>query len=264
MIYISSDFYLHLEDSEPDLKYPRIGYLNYGDSVVVSSTASGYRAEGVLNNYTYERWCASSYPATIAIELDSIREINYIGIGAHTLAGFAVKAEYSLNGVDYTDITEFIQANNNAIMILFAKVEALYVRLTITGVGTAEIGVVFVGETLVMQRGIYGGHTPALLANTTEITHHLSEAGEFIGTTVVRKGYSTQYNFSNLTAEWIRDYFQDFMESARTNPFFMAWKPDTFLDEVFYGWCPSDIKPVNSGKRDFMSVNFDVRGYHEL
>lgn len=264
MIYISSDFYLHLGETEPDLKYPRIGYENLASSVIASSTATGYRANAMLNNYTYERWSPTAYPATLVFEASEIAEMNYIGIGAHTLSGFAVKVEISLNGADYTEVAEFISSTNNAIMVLFEKTEMKYVRITITGSGTAEIGVVYFGEVLVMQRSLYGGHTPILLGRETEITPHISDEGEFLGTTVVRRALKSNYNFSNLTASWIRETFDAFIQHARTEPFFIAWKPDTYLNEVVYGWCGADIKPSNMGKRDFMSVSFEVRGYNEL
>lgn len=266
MIYISSDLYLHLGETEPALKYPRIGYKNNASAASATSTKAGYTAAAVLNDFTYERWAPSISPASLVLEAASVEDINYVAIGAHTLTGFNVLVERSINGADYTTVYEFIPTTNKAIMILFDKTPGKYIRITITGTGTGtpEIGVVYFGETLVMQRSIYSGHTPITLARETDKTPHVSEAGEFLGATIIRKGYASSYAFNNLTAEWYRENFEPFVEHAITRPFFIAWKPDDFISEVVLGWTAGDIKPANTGVRDLMSVSFDVRGYNEL
>ncbi len=63
---------------------------------------------------------------------------------------------------------------------------------------------------------------------------------------------------SQMTARWYRDWFDPFVEAARRYPFFIAWNPLRFPDEVLYGWCNEDIQPTNQGRRDFMSVGFSV------
>jgi hypothetical protein len=264
MIYISSDLYLHLGESEPALKYPRIGYLNNASAASASSVKTGYSASAVLNDFTYERWAPSVSPASLIIEADTAEDVNYVAIGAHTLKGFNVLIERSVDGIAYTTIQELVTSSNKAIMILFDKTPVKYIKITITGSGTPEIGVVYFGETLVMQRSIYSGHTPITLARETEKTPHISEAGEYLGTTIIRKGYASSYSFNNLKAEWYREYFDPFVEHAITKPFFIAWKPDNFINEVIFGWTAGDIKPANSGIRDYMGVSFDVRGYNEL
>ena len=203
-------------------------------------------------------------PATLKLESTVIEKVNYLALGAHKLSGFTVKVEHSLDDSDYTTVSEFFVTKNNAIMVLFAETEVKYIKITITGTGSPEIGIAYFGKALVMERSVYGGHTPITMSRETEITPHISEAGEFLGTTVVRRGYSSGYNFNNLSASWVREKFDSFIQHARTRPFFIAWKPDRFADEVVYGWSPADIKPTNIGKRDLMSVSFDVRGYNEL
>ena len=262
MIYISSDLFLQITSGEiPSLKYPRIGYKTTSATVQGTNTKSGYIAEATQNDFTYERW-KSDGAGSLIYDMGTLTEIDYISIGAHTLGGINTEISTSVDGEDYDSISEFVASSNNAIMMLFETRTIRYIKIEIGD--EAEIGIVFFGKVLVMPRTIYGGHTPITLGRATEKNVYMSEEGEFLGTRIVRKGFKSTYNFTNLKASWIRSTFDDFIKHAITKPFFIAWRPSSFPDEVVYGWSDADIIPVNSGTKDYMSVDFTVRGYDEL
>ena len=262
MIYISGDLFLDIaEGIAPDLKYPRIGYKKIDSTVQGTNTKSGYSADAVKNNYTYERW-RSAGAGNIVLDAGEIVDVDYVSIGAHTLSGVSTVVSVSVDGVSYDDVGEFVAGTNNAIMILFDNKEIRYVKIAVGA--EAEIGVVYFGKVLVMQRAIYGGHTPITLSRTTEKNIYMSEEGEYLGTRIIRKGFSTDYSFEHLTASWVRNTFDPFVKHAITEPFFIAWRPSSFPKEVVFGWCDADIVPSNMGIRDYMSVSFTVRGYDEL
>ena len=99
-----------------------------------------------------------------------------------------------------------------------------------------------------------------LLGRTISKRPNVSAGGVFLGSSTVRKGVSTSFNWDNLTAAWYRANFDPFVLAAETTPFFIAWNSEEFPKEVGYGWTNETITPSNTGTRDFMSVSMTVNG----
>lgn len=280
------------------LTHARIGYQTFvPDSTITASTeAAGFPASAVALSMTYEKWKPTALPATIEFVLPADSDSDYVGIAAHTLgsAGCTVAVEYaysltegetaffqSHNELDggpslsmdfaaqeyelleesYTAAETIAPSDDSAIMVLVKETMARYWRLTITGSTIPEIGVVYIGKVLAMQRMIYGGHSPGTLSRQTDIRPTRSEGGQFLGRSIIRQGLATSFQWENLKAQWYRDNFDPFVEAARTAPFFIAWRPEDFPREVIYCWTSSDISPSNQGVKDFMSVGFSAQGH---
>lgn len=246
------------------LTHARIGYQTFvPDSTLVASTeATGFPASAVALSMTYEKWKPTALPATLDIDAGTGVTASYLGIAGHTLGSTSAtfKLEYSTDDVSYTEVDTVSPSDDTAILLLFDEVQARYWRLTITGSTIPEIAVVYIGEVLEMQRMIYGGHSPGTLSRQTDIRPARSEGGQFLGRSILRQGMATSFQWENLKAQWYRDNFDPFVEAARTQPFFIAWRPEDFPLEVLYCWTNSDISPTNQGVRDFMSVGFSVQG----
>jgi hypothetical protein len=145
-------------------------------------------------------------------------------------------------------------------MFLFEQVFASKFRVQLYGATAPQIGVIFIGKTLDMQRAIYGGHSPITLSRDTINRPSMSERGQWLGTSIIRTGFSTSFAWEHLTADWYREFFDPFVEHARSKPYFIAWRPSTFPAEVGYVHSSGDIKPANMGIRDFMSVTVNTEG----
>lgn len=255
-----------LVENTPDtpLTHARIGYDTFvrDADITASSEATGFPASSVALSMTYERWQPTSLPATLEVDAGEAVNADYIGIASHTLGseGATVELESSTDGSAWESIETIEPSDDDAIMVLFEPVQARYWRLTITGGNEPQLGVLYIGEALAMQRRIYGGHTPGKLSRNTTIEPNGSEGGQYLGRSVIRRGYSTSYAWSNLTAQWYRDNFDPFVEAAIRNPFFIAWYPSKFPSEVLYAWTSGDIAPSNQGTRDLMDVSFSVEG----
>ena len=262
MIFISDDLYLK-EDVDPffDLRLSRIGYISHGESAVATSTAAEYSSGHVLTDTTYDRWKPIGEGQSITIDLGQIRNIDYIGIAAHRLTGINVQVLASEVDADYELLSEFVPTTNDAIMLLYDTTSVRYVRITIAE--AREIGVVKIGTALIVERAIYGGHSPGMLSRETLKTPQMSESGEYLGTSIIRKGYVSSFTYENLRASWYRQSFDPFVVHARSKPFFIAWRPATFPKEVLYAWTTEDISPSNMGVRNLMTVSFNARGYDE-
>ena len=122
-----------------------------------------------------------------------------------------------------------------------------------------EVAVFWVGNSLKMERPLYGGHSPLHLARQTVMRSNYSETGEFLGRTRQRLYNTTSFAWNNLSAAWVRENWYPFQKAMETDPFFIAWRPETFSEA---GFCQVDSIPIpqNTGVRDLMSVEMTVRG----
>ena len=146
-------------------------------------------------------------------------------------------------------------------MVIFAEVTDRYFRVSAAGSTAPQIGVIYLGVALAMQRAIYAGHSPITLARRTVKRPTKSEDGQFLGSSTIRYGLQTGFAWKHLKAQWYRDNFDPFVKSARSKPFFIAWRPSKFPNEIAYGWSTGDITPSNMGVLDYMDVSMSVEGY---
>lgn len=246
------------------LTHARIGYKTIctAANVTASSQAAGFPAEDAVNIFTNEFWMPTALPATWTVDAGYGADTDYIGIAAHTLgtSSCGLTIEYSTDNSTWTELNSFLPADNRPIMLLYGTVTARWWRFTLTGSTIPRIGVIYIGESLQMQRPIYGGHSPLTLNRQTTIYNQISEAGQFTARSIIRQGNGATFDWKHLTADWYRQYFDPFVLAARTLPFFIAWRPGTFPEEVGYVWTSQDISPSNMGVRDLMSVSMSVVG----
>ncbi len=244
------------------MRHARIGYKNIAtqDNVTASTEAEGWLGEDAVTPLTFEGWRPTALPATLTVDAGAAVPADYFGLVA-SLSGCTAYLERSADNVSWTTVVAVAPTNDAALMRFFDEVSARYWRLRITGGAVMPlVRVFFVGVALQMQRPIYSGHTPLTLARQTEYANSVSEGGQFLGRSIVRKGVGTAYAWANLTAAWYRQYFDPFVSYAQRGAFFIAWNPLQFPDEVGFIWVPEDIKPSNSGPRDLMSVSFNAGG----
>lgn len=248
--------------------YARIGYQSILPDATLSGTAgtSGYPMSAVTNPATYERYTPSAMPATIQADSGAAVAVDYVGIAAHNLGskGCTVYVESSTDASTWTTRLTLTPTTDTTLFGMFDSVSARYWRVRITGATAPTVGVVFLGAMLTMPRTIYGGHTPITLARVTAVRPALSETGQWLGASQTRAGFSTSFAWKNLGAAWYRENFDPFVATnPRVSPFFIAWRPYSFPDEVGYCWATDDISPSNQGTRDWMSVDMKVEGYRD-
>lgn len=251
------------------LKRPHIGWHN----VLTHQSVSCPRQ--LKDPLTWNRWRGQPIIRNdILIDRSSVAAagaINYIGIASHNLGtlGRTVSIGHFRASDGWTTLASFTPTTDDAIMVIFedettpppGNFDQWQVSIASGSSVAPEIGAMSMGRVLVMPHSIYGGHSPATLSRETEIEPNVSLGGRFLGRSIVRRGYRTDFEFRHLPAQWYREHFDPFVEHALRDPFFIAWKPDKFPDEVLYGWTTNDIRPVNMGVRDLMSVSFGIEGF---
>ena len=249
--------------------HPHIGYHTWVrdrtiDDIFVSSETDTGPRDAILRPDTHEYWQGDTLPATLTVDMGQARAVDYVGIAGHTIgsSGASVKVEYSDDNSNWTDFaSELAPVTDAPILFLDTSATHRFWRITLSGSGTVPlIAALYIGEILVAQRSIYGGHSPALLSRNTKLSQNMSDGGQFLGQYVRRKGVEGNISLKNLTASWYRTHFDPFVQSARQYPFFFAWRPVDKPLEIAFGWTDQNIKPSNMGVRDFMQVSFSFKG----
>lgn len=254
MIYFATGY-----NPTPDLYHARICYQNlaYGITPTASTSAAGFPAVAATYPTTFEFWKPTAVPATWTVDLGTAQTVDSVCI-VGDFGGASVSVQRSTNGTTWTTIdTETVTDRIN--MFLFTAVSSRYWRLSFSGV-IPSLAVAYIGQSLAMQRRIYQGHSPLTLSRTTELSNNVSDGGQYLGRSIIRKGAQTTTEWKNLKADWYRLNFDPFVKAARTAPFFIGWRPVQFPSEIGYVWVDGDIQPTNSGPKDYMSVGMTVQG----
>lgn len=244
----------------PDAPIILANNILIGQPATATSAAGGFPASAVTNPLTYERWApATGGSSAVTIDLPG-KFFNTIALAAHTLGTDGVTFTIAgLTGIGgWVDLITQTPTTDEPFVVCFGSIK-MFTKLRITIDKQAEIGVVYAGMRLNMPLSIYGGHTPDTMGRETDIKTARSVSGNFLGRTVVRRGYEARHEFKHLGAAWYRSNFEPFAKDAITNPFFIAWYPSKYPNEVIYGWVEQDIVGRNMGVRDFMETSFTVK-----
>ena len=269
MIVVSRPLVLSPAAAAVSLVNPRIGWQNRARNdaidatkVTVSSEAAEGPRDAPLRPDTAEYWLPASLPATWLVDLVFQYDVDYVGL-VHTLGSSrcAVLAETSQDASVWTPIAaETMPATDAPLMLLGTLRSARYLRLTFTGAVPPRIAAVYVGQALAMMRAIAGGYKPITMSRETVLVRSLSRGGQFLGQGFRRNGVQGSAAFKYLDAAWVRANFDPFSKSARQYPYFMAWNPQSFPNEVAYVWTDADIVPGYTGVIDQMDVSWSMQG----
>jgi len=255
MIYIQTGF-----APDPDLSHARIGYQNlaFGVTPIASTSAAGHPAIAATYPTTFEFWTPTALPATWTLDFGGAKTVDYLGM-VGDMNGCTVALQSSTDNSTWTTQETRTGLTDRINLFFITPITARYWRLSIT-VAIPRLAVAYIGQALAMERKIYQGHTPLTLSRETELSNNISEGGQYLGRSIIRKGASTSAEWQHLKADWYRANFDPFVESAREYPFFIGWRPQQYPTELGFVWTGGDIAPENTGPRNFMSVGMSFRG----
>ncbi len=235
----------------------RLALIGY-DNLLITST----EAPEALTANTFERYKPAAGAVVAKFQLNALSPIDFIAIGAHNI-DTEITLQYSLTvGGALITLDVFTPTDFSALMITFDQVQAFEIAITTNS--EIEIAVVYAGKALQMQQPIYGGHSPIDLSSKTTYQSTMSDSGQFLGRNIIRQGLETSFQWQHLEDDWIRSEFKPFMQSAKTKPFFIKWRPD-YYDSSAFGYTSGDIKPSNMGGGSrLMNVGFSMRAHSDI
>lgn len=251
------------------LNHARILYENRLEQLEASSSdISGSTPINAIKPNTWERFNnMAGGNGYIRFDMAATRGVDTICIGAHNAGSkdYNFIAYYrATTGGDLIQFASGVTPDTDA-SIMFHRselVSAKVIEIYFNGGSDAfSIGYISAGVALQMQRPFFNGHTPITDADVTEYYSNRTESGEIIGQKILRQGYQTSADWSNLDDTWYREYFAPFKQAAKLKPFFFAWNLLEYPDDVGLCRIASDISaPMQNGVVTKRNVSMNLLG----
>lgn len=197
---------------------------------------------------------------------DSGDPVDYIAIARHNFgsAGIEYIVEYSTDGGSiWNPATSQTAPTDDAVIIheFAAQTATLWRLRMLAGTEPPRIAILYLGQILELSRRFYVGHTPFNYGRDHLETLGVSESGQFLGRIIRRRLYSNAIALKNLDPAWYRSNFEPFAAAAETLPFFFAWRPTSWPNEVGLVWSTGNFQPDNQRGNGMMQVNVRLQGF---
>lgn len=252
---------------------PLIGYENLATTTNISSTteADGFPVTNLVNPSTNLRWQGeTSSPEEdeyITVAVAATDPMDYIAVAKHNFgsAQIAVSVEYLDTDASPDSWEELVSPvmlpNDGPALFRFSPQALSAIRLRLQpGSEAPRAAVLYTGKLLILQRRIYVGHTPIPYGRSTKVTNARSESGHFLGRIVLNQATGTSVELRNLTPDWYRTYMEPFVQNSYENPFFFAWRPQSYPREVGFAWMTNDPQPQNAVQNGMVQVALQMTG----
>ena len=246
-------------------RVPAILYQSIVTPLNVTATAEngGFPASAVANPLTYD-WWSFDINADVSLEVDAGQPVSVDALGV-IVRGFTGRfvLESSDDGAAWTERVSGSDSGHH-LLLIDNSVSARYWKLTFeedsenTG-ETVVVPVIYLGEALRFEKCVRGQYAPLVMNRKTQYFDSDSGTGQFIGRSIVRQSLEGGVNFERMTAPWVRQHFQPFVEAARVRPYFFSWDPERYPEEAVFVKTDEDIGASYNGDRNLMSASWSMR-----
>lgn len=273
-VIISSNLTLTTTDeSALSADHPIIGWNNIitTGNIFATTADANYPVTNLANPATHLYWqVGGAYsPAIyeyITITTGSADPVDYVAIAKHNIGSLGITV-----GVGYFDLSsppvwttlvaDSILANDSPALFRFTAqpLATISLRLGPTSL-LARIAVMYAGKLLVLPRKIYQGLVPINYGRIAKVTSGRSEAGNFLGRIVTQEFVKDTIPLSLIEPAYFRSYIAAFLADSKENPFFFAWRPQTYPAEIGYCHMTNDPAPINEAPHGLISMSLEMTG----
>lgn len=252
---------------------PLIGYDNIVVSANLTSTTEDpdFPVINLTNPATHLRWkglvSSPEDDEYLTITNNDVEAIDYVAFARHNFFTAQIAVSVEFLDIDASPdsweelIAPVILPSDGPALFRFPKLAYAAVRLRLQpGSAAPTAAVLYAGELLVLQRRMYVGHTPITMGRAIMPVSNRSVSGNFLGRIVLGRKVSTQVSLQNLTPDWYRTYMAPFVLAAEEIPFFFAWRPSSYPNEIGYAWLSQDAIPKNQRNNGMMQIDFQMEG----
>ena len=221
----------------------QIGYDNLCTRLTptASSAAATAPAINLKDWHGWSRWTAGTAGTSHTVTWDAgsgnTASADYAAIYGHDLVtGDSIVVESSPNGSTWTTQATILPAASVAawdapaqsILCRFAAAVAVrYWRLrwALASSRTPSLSVAAMGALMTSERGAHVGMMPLRSGRRIEQLNSTSDAGHFLGRSLVDRGVAGKIDLEPLTPAWVESTWMPFSQHAQSYPFFLAWPP---------------------------------------
>ena len=269
-VVIGPNVVLTGDEASLSLDHPVIGWST-ATTVTATSEDANNPAVNMENPATHLFWRAatpgSPAPAYFYITLSGYNdEFDYVAIARHNLG--TNQTPITIGHFDSGSPTAFTALVNETILpddgpALFRfnayAGSSVVIRLAV-GLVNPQIAVAYAGKLLVLPRKIYQGFAPINHARVAKVTNGRSEAGNFLGRIVLQEFVKDSVPLSLIDPTYFRDHITQFLADSKENPFFFAWRPQTYPLEVGYCHMTNDPVPTNEAPHGLIAMTMEMTG----
>ncbi len=252
-----------------NLSNPRIGYANklLDATITVTSEAAGFEKENLFDGRITTFWKpTSSGTKYITADFGVATFMTFCGLYAHNVGingDGVLTVQYSTDNSTWHTVDTVAPAGTEAIYLTFDGVLARYWRLKIEAPTHAPlIGVLYMGEDFVCERGARVSFSQPTMARATKITNMRAQGGAFLGRSVVYQGSTISFAQNPTTIAFMYDHWQPFVLVAELKPFFLQWAPSDYPLEAAFCLAESFSNPTFSHHR-YMGASFKAACWTE-
>lgn len=244
------------------------------------SSGDGVLTDGALANAvsgtTYDYWLpnVAGTATTFQVTFPTARTISFVGIAAHNLftlgASVLVQRSTAGSGGPWSDAGAGTITPTDNSPIGFRMVtsgnDAADWRIRVTGLTASAplyVGVAFFGNDMVFPRRFYKDFAPNIKPTEVQLQSNVSVGGNLLGNSIVAQGSTLSAQIRNLDPSFVRGEMLEFIPHFNAGKgFFFAWRPNTYGQDLAYAWRDgATLRPVNSGPRNYMSIEMPMRVY---
>lgn len=238
---------------------------------LTGNLAAGSSRYNAVSGTTYDYWLTGFGAPNMTAVFPEPVNISFAALAAHNLAsvGASVRVQRSINaGANWTDAgAGLLTPTDNSPLAWRMRTsgnEATHWRFSITGgTGPVAVGVLFLGNDLIVPQRIYQRFNPVIEANEVDLQSNVSMGGNLLGSSVTRRGASLSAEFEHLPATWVRGPARPFREHFNDGRgFFFGWRPQKYPEDLYYCWRDGGVAQTGqAGIRDLMTMGFGARAH---
>lgn len=243
----------------------RLLYDNLFDvatSVVASSEDVDFPVENAYD------WLMSDFfkPAsggayTITSTFSNVKTANCMALynhDLHTNSG-TIQLQY-WDGAAWQNATDAIApVNGEPKIIYFNAQSSTQWRFSIDSTQPSSIGVLFFGEYLGLELGVWQGFTPPRFSKNNNYITNVAQNGSFLGRSIVTQSGNISLKVEYMTMQWARDEWEPFIEHIELKPFFFSWNVANYPDEHAFAWSTDTSFNTSNQTFDRMESTIKMR-----
>lgn len=243
------------------LDHPRIAAFPLAGTIVASSAAAGYDAAFAASG-DYKAWRPTSVPATWELSFASAT-VSYIGIVGNLGSVGCTLQIQRWNGVAYSTVITHTPTDDSPILALLVPTAQDRYRVRFTN-AVPTVQVIFGGAVIeVPQRAQFTGSVDFDLADQDSYRDNISDGGQVLDRFINRKSIPAMMDLAHLSELWVDTVLKPLRVHLKTEPFFMANRPNKFPNSVVFGLLSEPLAPQRamSNENVSTSVQFKVSGH---
>ncbi len=237
-------------------------------AISVTSEAAGFLKENAYDWLTFDYWKPTA-AGTVYYTMDfgAAVTVDCWGVAAHDLGvnGASIQLQYSTDnfGADVNDFAAAISPSASKPRLQTGTSQSKrYWRYKIVSASAAsKIGVLMLGQRLLMNAPLDAGFKPDHLAQLYEPTINQSDEATILGSSRRKKLTDGSMTFDLLEPSWVRANWDPFVRHVEQGKGFL-YQPDPDINptEITYGFAKESIKTPSHSHPTLMQVSLDYVG----